>query len=108
MALGAVSGRSQTRSHRAETHLEHLTITRKTVTGLADRLPAVAPDLPEHPDHPRVLAAFDHTEADTDPCTRKHQPTQQVIQKRRGTARSRSRWMCTGTSTPSPSSARAT
>ncbi|WP_234441037.1 hypothetical protein [Streptomyces scabiei] len=36
----------------AETHLEHLTITRKTVTGLADRLPAVAPDLPEHPDYP--------------------------------------------------------
>jgi hypothetical protein len=33
-------------------HLEHLTITRKTVTGLADRLPALAPDPPEHPDYP--------------------------------------------------------
>lgn len=41
-------------------HLEHLTITRKTVTGLADPLTAVAPDLPEHPDYPRILAAFNH------------------------------------------------
>ncbi|WP_329337496.1 hypothetical protein OG252_19345 [Streptomyces sp. NBC_01352] len=40
----------QTRLREAEMHLEPLTITRKTVTGLADRLPAVAPDLPEHPD----------------------------------------------------------
>lgn len=53
----------QTRLREAETHLEHLTITRKTVTGLADRLPAVAPDLPEHPDYPRVLAAFNHATA---------------------------------------------
>ncbi|WP_431983089.1 hypothetical protein [Streptomyces qinglanensis] len=37
-----------------------LPITRKTVTCLADRLPAVAPDLPEHPDCPRTLAAFTH------------------------------------------------
>ncbi|UXX97390.1 hypothetical protein N7U49_47130 [Streptomyces sp. AD2-2] len=44
----------------AETHLEHLTITPKTVTGLADRLPAVAPELPEHPDYPRILAVFNH------------------------------------------------
>lgn len=36
-------------------------ITHKTVTGLADRLPALAPDLPEHPDYPRILAAFSHT-----------------------------------------------
>lgn len=50
----------QTRLREAETHLEHLAITRKTVTGLADRLPAVASDLPEHPDHPRILAAFNH------------------------------------------------
>ncbi|MDT0398526.1 MULTISPECIES: hypothetical protein [Streptomyces] len=42
----------------AETHLEHLAITRRTVTGLADRLPAVAPALPEHPDYPRILAVF--------------------------------------------------
>jgi hypothetical protein len=50
----------QTRLREAETHLEHLAITRKTVTGLADRLPTTAPDLPEHPDYPRILAAFNH------------------------------------------------
>ncbi|MDK0524123.1 hypothetical protein [Streptomyces sp. ML-6] len=43
----------------AETHLERLAISRTTVTGIADRLPA-APDLPEHPDHPRILAVFNH------------------------------------------------
>jgi hypothetical protein len=50
----------QTRLREAETHLEHLAITRKTVTVLADRLPARAnsPDLPEHPDRPRILAVF--------------------------------------------------
>ena len=37
----------QTRLREAETHLEHLTITRKTVTGLADGLPALAPNLPD-------------------------------------------------------------
>ncbi|MFJ8532064.1 hypothetical protein [Streptomyces sp. NPDC093591] len=42
----------QTRLREAEMRLEHLAITRTTVTGLADRLPAVAPDLPEHPDYP--------------------------------------------------------
>ncbi|MEU9472482.1 hypothetical protein AB0D78_39065 [Streptomyces avermitilis] len=48
------------RLREAETHLEHLAITRKTVTGLADRLPAQtsSPDLPEHPDYPRILAVF--------------------------------------------------
>ncbi|MGW7244265.1 hypothetical protein [Streptomyces sp. NPDC054804] len=46
------------RLREAETHLEHLSITRKTVTALADRLPAAPPDLPEHPDYPRILAAF--------------------------------------------------
>ncbi|MFJ3899527.1 hypothetical protein [Streptomyces sp. NPDC090083] len=50
----------QIRLQEAETHLEHLTITRRTVTGLADRLPVVAPDLPEHPDYPRILDAFNH------------------------------------------------
>ncbi|GGW98221.1 hypothetical protein [Streptomyces lomondensis] len=50
----------QTRLREAETHLEHLAITRTTVTGLADRLPADTPDLPEHPDYPRILAAFNH------------------------------------------------
>ncbi|WP_329344038.1 hypothetical protein [Streptomyces sp. NBC_00663] len=53
----------QTRLREAETHLEHLAITRKIVTGLADRLPAVAPDLPEHPDYPRILDAFNHATA---------------------------------------------
>ncbi|WP_461111231.1 hypothetical protein [Streptomyces chlorus] len=50
----------QGRLREAETHLEHLAITRKTVTALADRLPAQAAsaDLPEHPDYPRILAAF--------------------------------------------------
>jgi hypothetical protein len=51
----------QTRLQEAETHLEHLAITRTTVTGLADRLPNVAPDLPEHPDYPRILDAFNQT-----------------------------------------------
>uniref|UniRef100_A0AAU2VK28 Uncharacterized protein n=1 Tax=Streptomyces sp. NBC_00008 TaxID=2903610 RepID=A0AAU2VK28_9ACTN len=50
----------QTRLREAETHLEHLAITRKTVTALADRIPAQASssDLPEHPDYPRILAVF--------------------------------------------------
>ncbi|MFF7189410.1 hypothetical protein ACFZAR_30115 [Streptomyces sp. NPDC008222] len=50
----------QTRLREAETHLEHLAITRKTVTALGERLPAhpVSPDLPEHPDYPRNLAVF--------------------------------------------------
>ncbi|MDG5809043.1 hypothetical protein P9869_41815 [Streptomyces ossamyceticus] len=46
------------RLQEAQTHLEHLAITRKTVTALADRLPAAPPDLPEHPDYPRIVAAF--------------------------------------------------
>lgn len=50
----------QTRLREAETHLEHLAITRKTVTALADRLPAHTPDLPEHPDYPGILSAFNH------------------------------------------------
>ncbi|MFD8963422.1 hypothetical protein ACFV0C_00225 [Streptomyces sp. NPDC059568] len=58
----------QTRLREAETHLEHLAITRKTVTGLADRLPASPPELPEHPDYPRILAAFN---AATDPLRAK-------------------------------------
>ncbi|MGW7281584.1 hypothetical protein ACWGIV_25440 [Streptomyces sp. NPDC054844] len=48
----------QSRLREAETHLEHLAITRKTVTALADRLPAVPPDLPKHPDYPRILGVF--------------------------------------------------
>jgi hypothetical protein len=51
-------GELQTRLREAESHLVHLAITRKTVTGLADRLPAVPPDPPEHPDFPRILAVF--------------------------------------------------
>ncbi|MFD9303181.1 hypothetical protein ACFWCB_11000 [Streptomyces sp. NPDC060048] len=50
----------QGRLREAETHLEHLAITRKTVTALGERLPThpVSPGLPEHPDHPRILAVF--------------------------------------------------
>ncbi|MCX5315798.1 hypothetical protein [Streptomyces sp. NBC_00154] len=50
----------QARLREAETHLEHLAITRKTVTALADRIPTqtASPDLPEHPDYPRILAVF--------------------------------------------------
>ncbi|MGY1584575.1 hypothetical protein [Streptomyces sp. MN13] len=50
----------QTRLQGAETHLEHLAITRKTVTGLTDRLPLGPPDPPKHPDFPRILDAFNH------------------------------------------------
>ncbi|MEU0581651.1 hypothetical protein ABZ465_31100 [Streptomyces griseoincarnatus] len=48
----------QTRLQEAETRLEHLAITRTTVTGLADRLPHITSDLPEHSDYPRILDAF--------------------------------------------------
>lgn len=53
----------QDRLRQAETHLEHLAITRKTVAALTDRLPAqtTAPDLPEHPDYPRALTIFNGT-----------------------------------------------
>lgn len=51
-------GELQGRLREAETHLEHLAITRKTVTALADRLPAGPPELPEHPDYPRILTVF--------------------------------------------------
>lgn len=46
----------QSRLREAEVHLEHLSITRKTLTGLADRIPTAPPDLPDHPDYPRILA----------------------------------------------------
>ncbi|MFE2282548.1 hypothetical protein ACFXAE_36050 [Streptomyces sp. NPDC059454] len=48
------------RLREAETHLEHLAITRKTVTTLTDRIPVQAgsPDLSEHPDYPRILTVF--------------------------------------------------
>lgn len=50
----------QARLQETETHLEHLAITRKTVTALGERLPAQtgSSDLPEHPDYPRILAVF--------------------------------------------------
>ncbi|MDP9607872.1 hypothetical protein [Streptomyces demainii] len=48
----------QSRLREAQTHLEHLTITRKTVTSLADRIPASPPELPEHPDYTRILTVF--------------------------------------------------
>ncbi|MGP3972388.1 hypothetical protein ACTWQH_32705, partial [Streptomyces sp. 6N223] len=63
--LGAQIAGLQDRLREAEIHLEHLAITRKTVTALADRLPeqAGAPNLPEHPDYPRILAVFNQTTA---------------------------------------------
>ncbi|MFI0966616.1 hypothetical protein ACH4S8_35345 [Streptomyces sp. NPDC021080] len=61
----------QGRLREAETHLEHLAITRKTVTALADRLPAspVSPGLPEHPDYPRILAVFNEATDPSEPET---------------------------------------
>ncbi|MGP3947907.1 hypothetical protein [Streptomyces sp. 7N604] len=49
----------QARLREAKTHLDHLAITRKTVTALAERLPTqtASPDPPEHPDYPRILAS---------------------------------------------------
>lgn len=57
----------QTQLRKAELRLEHLAITRTTITGLADRIPVQSPDpsgsleLPEHPDYPRILAVFNDT-----------------------------------------------
>ncbi|QCD60327.1 hypothetical protein [Streptomyces hawaiiensis] len=57
----------QTELREAELRLEHLAITRTTITGLADRIPVQSPDpsgsleLPEHPDYPRILAVFNDT-----------------------------------------------
>jgi len=57
----------QTQLREAELRLEHLAITRTTITGLADRIPVQSADpsgsleLPEHPDYPRILAAFNDT-----------------------------------------------
>ncbi|MFE9601534.1 hypothetical protein [Streptomyces hokutonensis] len=57
----------QTQLREAELRLEHLAITRATITGLTDRIPtpAVNPagslELPEHPDYPRILAVFNDT-----------------------------------------------
>lgn len=54
----------QTQLREAELRLEHLAITRTTITGLADRIPTQTVDpagsleLPEHPDYPRILAVF--------------------------------------------------
>ncbi|MEW1867913.1 hypothetical protein AB0420_06940 [Streptomyces caelestis] len=57
------------RLRQAETHLEHLAITRKTVTALADRLPVAPPNLPEHPDYPHILAVFNDATAPCGPGT---------------------------------------
>ena len=57
----------QTQLREAGLRLEHLAITRTTITGLADRIPTQSPDpsaspeLPEHPDYPRILAVFNDT-----------------------------------------------
>ncbi|MER6169635.1 hypothetical protein [Streptomyces violaceorubidus] len=61
-------GALQSRLGEAELRLEHLAITRTTITGLADRIPARTVDpaggleLPEHPDYPRILAVFNDTD----------------------------------------------
>ncbi|WP_331737104.1 hypothetical protein OG520_44065 (plasmid) [Streptomyces sp. NBC_00984] len=57
----------QTQLCEAELRLEHLAITRTTITGLADRIPVQSADpsgsleLPEHPDYPRILTVFNDT-----------------------------------------------
>jgi hypothetical protein len=55
-----VKGRLQ----QAQTHLEHLALTRRTVTALTDRIPAqnASLDLPDHPDHPRILSVCNETD----------------------------------------------
>ncbi|WP_405707974.1 MULTISPECIES: hypothetical protein [unclassified Streptomyces] len=60
----------QSRLRDAETHLEHLAIARKTITALADRLPAQtsAADRPEHPDYPRILAVFNEATGGSGPA----------------------------------------
>jgi hypothetical protein len=61
----------QTRLREVETHLEHLAITRKTVTALADRIPARAdsPGLPEQPDYSRILAVVNEATGPSGPAT---------------------------------------
>lgn len=56
--LRAQTDEVQGRPREAETHLEHLAITHKTVVGLADRLPTSPPEPPEHPDYPSILAVL--------------------------------------------------
>jgi hypothetical protein len=57
----------RTQLREAERRLKHLAITRTTITGLTDRIPAHTVDpagslkLPEHPDYPRILAVFNDT-----------------------------------------------
>ncbi|MFF2963296.1 hypothetical protein ACFVT1_31245 [Streptomyces sp. NPDC057963] len=53
-------GELQGRLREAETHLEHLAVTKKTVTAFTGRLPtqATSPDLPEHPDYPKRISAL--------------------------------------------------
>ncbi|MGW5277215.1 hypothetical protein ACWEQP_32735 [Streptomyces sp. NPDC004044] len=61
----------QTRLREVETHLEHLAITRKTVTALADRIPtrADSPGLPEHPDSPASSPSSTRPPAPSGPAT---------------------------------------
>ncbi len=58
--LGVASHRVVGRATADHLRTSLVTEATPTVTCLADRLPAVAPDLPEHPDCPRTLAAFTH------------------------------------------------
>ncbi|MEU8687553.1 hypothetical protein [Streptomyces sp. NPDC048665] len=48
----------RTRLRETETRLKRLAITRRTVAGFADRLPASPLEPPEHPYYPRIPTAF--------------------------------------------------
>ncbi|MET9074490.1 hypothetical protein ABZX95_20450 [Streptomyces sp. NPDC004232] len=55
----------RTRLRETETRLKRLAITRRTVAGFADRLPASPLEPPEHPYYPRIPTAFNEA---TGPC----------------------------------------
>lgn len=63
-------GSLQSQLRDAELRLEHLALTRTAITGLASRIPVQSTgpsrslELPEHPDYPRIAAAFNEA---TDP-----------------------------------------
>ncbi|MFG2421726.1 hypothetical protein ACGFWD_22100 [Streptomyces sp. NPDC048448] len=76
-------GQLQDRVREAEPHLEHLAITRKTVTALTDRIPtqAASPDLPEHPDYPRIFAVLNKATAPSEPVTPAKPSTHELVPK---------------------------
>ncbi|UGQ12032.1 hypothetical protein LO772_07950 [Yinghuangia sp. ASG 101] len=68
----------QSRLRAAETHLEHLAITRTTVTALADRIPtrSPSPDLPDPPATPASSTSATRQTARCEPETSaKHSTT---------------------------------